>query len=282
MSSRRYPDFKANSFRTMGTKAQREGLRIASMMRQAAARNAGIGSRRAGIPAARLSSLAVARAAGTEVKSMDTILAATGGLYFGTGAPNFQTLNAVKEGASFYNRIGRRIRMKSVHIRGVISQTGANAAAVVSNFLGRMLVVYDRQSNGAFPTLADVLTDYINTGGTASTANNGINMNNRDRFLVLADMQICLPPIGINGATAASTSCQAVDINGNGGDSKQAQWNINRFIKLKGIEAHYKANAGDITDCATGGLLIFTTATVDGNATPAYQLTGYARLKFFD
>lgn len=230
--------------------------------------------------------LAVQGAGGaTEVKAVDQRTGGTVTAFFSTGGSvsspcgtgNGDTSGYPEEGSGFYNRIGRRIRMKSLHIRGYISPGGGNAAAV-SQQMGRIMVLYDRQTNGAAPSIADILTNY-DADGTARTtpaALCGLNLNNRDRFVVLRDHQVILPAIGINGATPANTAP---------GDVRNQDGNlVNMFIPLKGLEMHFKASSatGPITDIATGSLLIVTVSNQDANASPAWSFTWSGRLRFVD
>lgn len=214
-----------------------------------------------------------------EVKSVDTAVANIDFLTAGTVSAT--PFNVPISGAAFYQRVGNKIAMKSLHIRGVIAPSGANAAAV-SQQIARIIVFYDRQTNGAAPSVADVLLYTFYDGTTVTTSTGGVNMNNRDRFYVLMDMQVILPACGINGATAASTINQGVDPNGNAGDSNQGQFNVNRFIKLKGLEAQYKANNGNVGDIAAGGLFILCISSGDANANAAFRFSYSARLRYND
>lgn len=228
--------------------------------------------RRAPAPAAQYS----ARAA--ELKSVDT----SAGLYAfnSAGAVAAAPLNVPVSGAAFYQRVGNKISMKSLQLRGEILPSGANAAAV-SEQTARIIVYYDRQANGAAPTVADVLTSTLSNGTTASTAIDFININNRDRFLILMDQQVLLSALGINGATAASSATVAIDINNNA-NGTQGQFNINRFIKLKGLETVFKASAGNIGDISAGAIGVLTISTGDVNATSAWQLIMSSRLRYYD
>lgn len=216
------------------------------------------------------------RTGATELKCVDTAAAT----YNLNTTAVFTALNIPVEGAAFYQRIGRRIRMKSLHIRGYIIPSNANTAAIEQD-LKRIMVIYDRQANGSAPVLADVLTGYASDGSTNSNASQHLNMNNRDRFVVLMDLQVLTPALGINGASAASTATIAADINANCGTT-QGTLNINRYIRLKGLETHFKASAGSIGDIATGSLLLMTVGLNDTNATSAWQLGVSTRLKFYD
>lgn len=214
------------------------------------------------------------RSGATELKSVDTPnqTQAINSLGF------YTVCNIPEEGSSFYNRIGRRIRMKSLHLRGQINPSNTNANAVPQG-QARIMVVYDRQSNGALPALSDLILAYSASGATTSAVLDGINMNNRDRFLVLMDNQVTLPAIGVNGATPANITMYP-DPNANAGGN-QGTIMVNRFIKLKGLETHFKASTGAIGDIATGALLVFTLSS-DPNASQAYNFNWTSRLKFYD
>jgi len=66
-------------------------------------------------------------------------------------------LNLIVAGSSFFNRVGRKIEMKSVLFEANIAPLAA-ARSCVSDTL-RILIVYDRQPNGANPTIANILQD---------------------------------------------------------------------------------------------------------------------------
>jgi len=219
---------------------------------------------------------ASARTGATELKSVDW-LPTTAQLPFKT-AGTVTFIVGPQEGSGFYNRIGRRIRMKSLELRGMITPSAGNAAAVVQQF-ARLLIIYDRQTNGAAPTLADVLTDYDNAGATTSSDKSGLNMNNRDRFIVLRDRKLILPALGINGATPAAVSALQVEAN-----NQNPGLVIHEFIKLKGLETHFKASSNPtvVGDVATGGLFAVVISSADANATAAWVIALEGRLKYFD
>ena len=65
--------------------------------------------------------------------------------------------NAVRLGPDDFQRVGKEIKMHSLFLRGCV--TDRTTAARISNsfdFL-RLLVVYDRQSNGTLPAISDIL-----------------------------------------------------------------------------------------------------------------------------
>lgn len=186
---------------------------------------------------------------------------------------NAAIFNLLEEGASFYNRVGRRIKMKDVTIDASFGPTGTVGTQNVPEII-RVFVVYDKQSNGALPALSDILLDY-NAGGTTSTTMlSHLNLNNRDRFLILADERHVLPPV-------ATTTGPAYTYGSVPSTSKD--WRFTRHIKLRGLESHYKASAGTIGDLATGSLFLFW---ISGYGTSGgvdqYELTVAGRMKFHD
>jgi len=134
----------------------------------------------------------------TEVKSFDLpfdLAALSNGTMVGEanvagvgGDNGFDTgmscLNLVQAGSAFYQRIGSKINIKSIEVSGVIEQ-GATAGYMAKL---RYLIVYDRQSNGAYPTLQNILQD--NDGNL--TFNSGVNMQNRARFSIIRDKRFVI------------------------------------------------------------------------------------------
>lgn len=120
---------------------------------------------------------AVNQTSGTTEVYLTSVAGIGGTNAFTTG---MAVLNAVPQGANFYNRIGSKIICTSVQVRGTLC---LQAASGVDRIITRILVVYDRQPNGAFPTYADVLA----TNDAAPVFDSGINMQNRSRFTVIRD-----------------------------------------------------------------------------------------------
>lgn len=204
-----------------------------------------------------------------EKKSVDTAIGATPGT---TGT--FWLLNGLQEGASVYQRVGRRVRMKSLHFLARLSINGTDRPQFQDDLI-RIIVVYDRQPNGAAPVMADLLLDYSQSGATTTDAMSGLNTNNADRFRVLADIRLPLIDTSSNATAVpvepvtASAICQDLELN------------INRFINLQGLEAHYKASTGAVGDLASGALFAFA---CNNNATTVcpYTLNARARLRYYD
>lgn len=194
------------------------------------------------------------------------------------GATASVLLNMPIEGSSFYNRIARRTRGVALNIMGFIKPTLANAAAKPSQY-ARIMVIYDRQPNGAVPSLATILLDYDQGGTTTTQALSGINPDQRDRFMVLRDRKILLPPLGINGV---APTLQSVGTGGVNSDLKDSLLVWNEYIKLNGLETQYKASTGGgIGDIASGSYLVVAIDSED-TSTSAWSLQWKVRYSFYD
>lgn len=152
-------------------------------------------------------------------------------------------LNDVAQGVTAQTRIGRKILMKSLLVQGYITVTGSPA-------IPRIVIVYDRQANGALPAATDIFT--------SNTVMAAMNLDNRDRFLVVADI---FPGDDSENLTGNSA--------GNFG--------YKRFIKMN-LETIYSGNAGTIADITSGSLLICTNL----NGGTLSNETGIQRIRFVD
>lgn len=221
-----------------------------------------------------------ARTNSSEVKSVD---AQWTNLYTGTTAAGgaIVTLNAVTAGAGFWNRIGRKIEMKSIEMRGTIS-TGNNSLLVSKIFdpqFLRFMIVYDKQPNGAIPVTSDILLDYSSTGGTTTLSSSGINLNNRDRFVILRDKKMVTPWLKTDPTTAGVIDGEY--------QTDQCNWcpTIHMYVPLKGIITQFKSDTSPPTigDIATGALYLFlyTSDSPDGQQS-CWYFNGTSRLRFYD
>lgn len=87
-------------------------------------------------------------------------------------------LNAISPGNLGNNKVGSEIHQKSLHMRASCLWPGAQATNSPSQV--RFVIVCDQQSNGVAPTRNEVFND-------GTLWNSAFNMNNRERFIVIAD-----------------------------------------------------------------------------------------------
>jgi len=122
---------------------------------------------------------------GSELKNVDSgdqnqaIVASSD--TFGTGV----LLNAIGQGSDVNNRIGRKVIIKSVFLRGTVGPAPTSTGGC--SF--RIIVVYDRQTNASTPAITDIL---LNDDFRSPN-----NLANRERFVTLMD--IVSPPQSMAG-----------------------------------------------------------------------------------
>lgn len=181
-----------------------------------------------------------------------------------------------KLGSAFFNRLSNRTRGVSLHLIGQIAPTFSNAAIITQTF-GRIIVYYDRQPNGANPATADILLDTHNDGSTTTNAFSQINMNNRDRFMILRDRKVVLPEIAIDGV--GGNQVGGVITDPNCGDKG---FRYTEFIKLNHLESLYNStNGGTIGDISSGAFGILVVSN-DSSGSPGWLLDISVRFKFLD
>jgi len=160
-------------------------------------------------------------------------------------------LNEVQQGATSFNRIGAKILIKSVDFRTTLFHGGSGPTAQYA----RLMLVWDKQPNGAFPAFADILSDNISTAPALSS---GLNMANKDRFTILRNQTFACDVAGSSGA-------------------QEVKW----FVKTR-IETMYKANTGAIGDITTGA--IYFVAVSGGSGAVNYITLQHtqSRIRYYD
>lgn len=209
-----------------------------------------------------------------ETKCIDVVNANNGAAIVATSlstVPAIFPLNIVTIGSSAWNRIGRKITLKSLYLTGFFTGTGALVQS--AGHFGRIMIIYDKQTNGAQPVIQDILTDQINqTGGDVKTQGvmSNLNMNNRDRFEVILDKRFWLPGsnaagtvTGLNGGTTAAT--------------------VEEYRNLRNRETQFKADSvpGVIGDINNGSLLMVSFGDLPGGTAP-WQFLFTCRIKYKD
>lgn len=204
--------------------------------------------------------------AGPELKALDVPVAQ----YLLNTTAVITPLNLIRTGSTFCNRIGRKVEMQSIRVVGNISVLRTLAS---EDYL-RIMIIYDRQTNGALPAIADILQTTDQATNNTTTSYSGINLNNRDRFVILRDERLATPSITVTAGVQTNIGLT---------DPIHKLTNFDWFVKLKGLLTQYKADSAPavIGDIASGGLYL---VTFGGNAagSEAYEATLEARLRYLD
>lgn len=185
-------------------------------------------------------------------------------------------LNLVQAGSSFFNRVGRKIEMSTVRL--TLSIQPKQVARTTTGDYGRVMILYDRQTNGALPALADILQDTDQSGNNSTNSTSGINLNNRDRFLMIIDKRMYLPAV-VNQASGVPS----LEFPSTLGSEKHNMF-IDEYRKLGNLVTHYKADSTPavIGDIATGALYMVIVGSVAAG-TEGWEIDDWnVRLRYKD
>lgn len=194
------------------------------------------------------------RAPEGELKFLDTILGTTTVSNTGTIPTN---LVVIPQDATESGRIGRRVTVKSINIRGQFDLASTGTVANTSDAV-RFLVVLDKQANGAAYAVLDVLA----TAGY----NAHRDLENEGRFRVLAELKRDLNAGGGGMNPAATPVSTAVT----------SSWNIYRKVNIP-IEYDSTAATGAIGTQRSSSIGVLAISDI-GVATMTYV----ARIRYTD
>lgn len=164
-------------------------------------------------------------------------------------------LNGCARGTDINEREGREIDLRSVQLRMNIS---ARSEAIVDQTV-RVLLVYDRQTNGAAPGLTDIIR-----GGTVCGMR---NLENRKRFKILMDYTVRLNANYTGGASLHTAA--------NNGVFKDYYQRFNLPTTFN------SGNAGTVADMATGSLYMVRVGEIAAG-TAAAEVDFCSRVRYTD
>lgn len=161
-------------------------------------------------------------------------------------------INGLAPGTGASQRIGKKVSMKSIQLRAAIGQGATGGAAPFAGFV-RTFIVYDKQANAAVPTVASILE--------AVSGSSPMNMDNRERFLVLYDRQIAIDQFGGNASAQ-----------------------IKMFKKIALPTVFNAGTAGTVADITSGSLYIvfISENSFAAAATNPPVIQWYSRVRYED
>lgn len=207
-----------------------------------------------------------------EVKGVDTLLSGIVLETTGTNGGIF-LVNAVAPGSGSFNRVGRKITLKSLRIKGnigVAMNNNSGSAATVGQVV-RMVVVFDRQPSGILPNF-NVIFGFTDQAGTeGATVQSPLRYDNMSRFKVLRDCEMVTNPGTAGNAAVLNGPINVIA--------------VDEYIKLPQLETVYSGQSATCTiaDVASGGLYVIFRADPLGTYNAATVSTDtYARLRYTD
>lgn len=178
-------------------------------------------------------------------------------------------LNGCTLGTDIGNRIGRKTVVTHIQVRGwVATELGATqppsgTGSPVSTQVARFILVRDKQANGSPFGGTDLLV-------SASPAAQ-FNLNNRNRFEILADQTYCLDP-----------ACYSLTV-------QQAVSSFNNQIKpvlidvkCKKVTIYNSNNTGNVSDISTGSIYLLWIGNNTGGTGTDMVTVLSTRCKFVD
>jgi len=186
---------------------------------------------------------------GSELKFLDTTLAPTTAAAAGTVTTN---LVAIPQNDTESGRVGRRVVIRSIHLRGNVRIDSTGTAAAGADQC-RLILVQDKQANGAAFAVTDVLA--------SADYRSHKNLDNVSRFRILMDKQISL------NATASFSAATV-----------EHQYTLNQYMKCY-IPMDYDASAatGAITTQKSNSVALLMISE-NANAIVSY----IARVRYSD
>lgn len=201
-----------------------------------------------------------------EIKFVDKLMTTTNFVTAATPPTAIGVLN-LSQGAAGFNRIGQKIILKSIRVRGNVTNI-----LTTTQDIGRIIVVYDHQANAALPLWTDLIGAVNVTGAAGTSAYDGVQLANRERFIVLADEQFNLPAVTNTAGVLTNLAFPQ--------EKNPSMFNFDRFIRLKDLQTHFNnVNGGTFADIQTGSLNIFV---VSQNNSNAWAFTYSVRVRFDD
>lgn len=193
---------------------------------------------RGGVPQRRM----IGRAFQGEWKSVDTTISMAADQNSAV-----QLLNGIARGDEINERTGRKVQMRSIEMHLYATVTPATG----TDQRQRVLVIYDKQTNGAALTAANVLQNTSPVGLR--------NLENRSRFICLYD--------------------EAFSLNATGESDSERTFKWYRKVNL--TVTFNSGDAGTVADITTGSLYMVVVGSNVAGAT-AGSVNGYVRVRYTD
>lgn len=172
-------------------------------------------------------------------------------------------LNGCIQGTDYTQRIGRKIQLKSLYVRGRVQLETALNGVQISPQMARMMLVVDTQPNG----VVFAITDLLNTAAPESQ----LNLNNRDRFMIICDKEWVFDPYIIQGTATQSFAVGGRTISP-----------LKKYKKLNMETIFNSGNAGTIADMTSGALYMVWLGSQPAGAATDLNAIVSTRVRFKD
>lgn len=159
-------------------------------------------------------------------------------------------LSAAAQGDGPSSRGNRQYVIKSLHIRGIVAQEVTEGeTAPPSQGLLRVVVVLDKQTNGAALSAADVMEDFAGTHDYLGFR----NLEWTKRFTVLADFTLMPDPLIVNEGSSNLFAAPW----------RQQSFKVNKTWK-NGIQVNMTGTTAAVTNVLDNSIHVIASSKVDG------------------
>lgn len=181
-----------------------------------------------------------------------------------------QVINLIAPGAGSFNRIGRKVTLKSLHLKGDFIHTNSNAANAYEGVYARLLLIWDKIPNGTVPDLDEIIGKTDQTGSTGgSSIMDDIRYGAMDRFELLWDRIMDMPMYagGDQGTNKIPTT---------------NRYTFDEWIDLDDLTTNYSGQSSPcaLTDIGQGALYLYGRAS-DANVVQVSTFSTF-RLRYLD
>ena len=183
-------------------------------------------------------------------------------------------LNGLKIGVGNYNRAGRQIEIHKLKLKTILERN--NTRYIIPDHSVRIIIVYDKQTNGVAPPLANICFSLDQDGNPFVTQQDLKGQTVLDRFEIVYDQDFEWP------STDISNGGLGVQGTTNSGQPSFYQYLTLKFnppLKTK----YFTSNDGTVGDIESGSLLayVFSDLIVEDD-NPFTNYVGLIRLYFKD
>lgn len=209
-----------------------------------------------------------------EFKGMDTEMNLAAGAVLATTNTNGSSfvVNLIRTGNASYNRVGRKIKAKTLRIFGRVSCDHilvTTAEALLGNIL-RMVVVWDQQPSGVLPAFDDIFGHTEQDGTESTDFLDPRKYDNMDRFRVLKDCRYDSNSSAIEGSAGTANITM--------------QYNIDEYINLRVGETVYSGESTPMTiaDISSGAIYVYFRSFLNTGTGSEWSTSLTARLRYQD
>lgn len=178
------------------------------------------------------------------------------------GSASAALLNGISCGPDSYQRVGRQAHLKSIHVK---MRTVLDTSVVQGGV--RFVLVLDKMpTGGAIPAFSTVFSDRDNAGATTIDIASSLNLNYRDRFVVLRNHLIQIP----NNTLVTGDINTAQDLT--------HDW----YVRLSNHIMTFSGSTTSVGDITDGAIYLYIYNSNNAQATGRVQTSVCSRLRFTD